>query len=331
MTEAMTAAVEETPAEISEDDALAAVFDKMTEGAEVEETEEEVTEEAASVEGVEEAEVAPEIVEPPSDLPASIKAKWADMPEEAQDAVLASHRDLSRKLADQGRVVQAAKPVYDVLIQAATELPSLKGMTPQQIAADVFQMAKIQAQMGNDPVKTLVGIAEQYGATEGLKAALGGQAAPEAAQANMALVQEVRQLRAQLQQVADPGAIEARVAQTIAGKEVERMVMDYATSKPLWNEAEPIIAQMIPLAQQRLGEGASQKDVLDAAYDMAIYADPALRVKAAPAAKAPVQPDPARTVAQMKAKSVNIAGRPGQGKPLSEDQALAAVWDKHRG
>ena len=32
MTEAMAAAVEETPAEISEDDALAAVFDKMTEG-----------------------------------------------------------------------------------------------------------------------------------------------------------------------------------------------------------------------------------------------------------------------------------------------------------
>jgi hypothetical protein len=33
----------------------------------------------------------------------------------------------------------------------------------------------------------------------------------------------------------------------------------------------------------------------------------------------------------MKAKAVNIVSRPGQGKPLSEDQALSAVWDKHRG
>lgn len=331
MTEAL-AAVEQTPAPISEDDALAAVWDSMTADG-VEEAEAPETEEATEDAPVEAQEPEPEAapVEPPSDLPASIKAKWADMPAEAQEAVLSSHRDLSRKLADQGRVVSAAKPIYDVLVQAAQEIPTIRDMTPQQIAQDVFQMARIQAQMGNDPVKTLVGIAAQYGATEGLRAALGGQAAPEAAQTNMALVQEVRQLRAQLQQVATPAAIEARVQETITGKEVERMVMDYATSKPFWNDAEPIIAQMIPLAQQKLGEQASRKDILDAAYDMAIHADPALREKVAAAAKAPVQPDPARLAAQMKAKSVNVASRPGQGKPLTEDQALAAVWDKHRG
>ena len=340
MTEAI-AAVEQTPAPISEDDALAAVWDRATADG-VEEAAEAPDSEAAEAIEAESApadaedaeaapEAAPEPVEAPSDLPASIKAKWADMPAEAQEAVLASHRDLSRKLADQGRVVQAVKPIQDVLVQAINELPTLRNMTPQQVAQDMFQMVRIQAQMGNDPVKTLVGIAQQYGATEGLRAALGGQAAPESAQVNMALVQEVRQLRAQLQQVADPGAIEARVAETIAGKEVERMVMDYATSKPLWNDAEPIIAQMIPLAQQKLGSGASQKDILDAAYDMAIHADPALRVKAATAAKAPAQPAPELRAAQMKAKAVNIVSRPGQGKPLSEDQALSAVWDKHRG
>lgn len=331
MTEAI-AAVEQTPAPISEDDALAAVWDNMTADG-VEEAEAPETEEATEEAPVEAQEAAPEAapVEPPSDLPASIKAKWADMPADAQEAVLSSHRDLSRKLADQGRVVSAARPVYDVLVQAAQEIPTLRDMTPQQIAQDVLQMARIQAQVANDPVRTLMGIAEQYGATEGLRAALGGQAAPEAAQTNMALVQEVRQLRAQLQQVATPAAIEARVQETITGKEVERMVMDYATSKPFWNDAEPIIAQMIPLAQQKLGEQASRKDILDAAYDMAIHADPALREKVAAAAKAPVQPDPARLAAQMKAKSVNVASRPGQGKPLTEDQALSAVWDKYRG
>lgn len=330
MTEAI-AAVEQTPAPISEDDALAVVWDNMTADGVEEEGAPEAQVEEAAAEVEAEPEAAPEPVDPPSDLPASIKAKWGDMPEDVREVVQASHRDLSRKLAEQGRVVSAARPIYDVLVQAAHEIPTIRNMTPQQVAQDVLQMARIQAQVANDPVKTLMGIAAQYGATEGLRAALGGQAAPEAAQMNMALVQEVRQLRAQLQQVATPAAIEARVQETITGKEVERMVLDYATSKPFWNDAEPIIAQMIPLALQKLGEQASRKDILDAAYDMAIHADPALREKVAAAAKAPVQPDPARTVAQMRAKSVNVTSRPGQGKPLTEDQALAAVWDKHRG
>jgi len=41
--------------------------------------------------------------------------------------------------------------------------------------------------------------------------------------------------------------------------------------------------------------------------------------------------DTARTVAQMKAKSVNVTSRPSPAKEPTETQALGAVWDKYRG
>ncbi len=310
--------------EQSEDAAMDAVWDKMQGG----EDEVTPTEEPAKAE-----EPKPDlntIVTPP-DLPAGIKDKWADIPENAREAVLSSHRDLSRKLADQGRVVQASKPVFDVLVRAAQEIPTLANMTPAAIANDVFAMAKIQGDLAQNPVKTILGIAQQYGALDGLKQVFAGQAPDQSAQMQTAMVQEIRQLRSQLQQVADPQAIDQRVNQTLTARDTERMVGDYAGQKEHWGEVEPFIPDLIPAARHRLGQGASAKDVLDAAYDMALYADPGLRAKVLAAAKAPTDPDPARTAAQMKAKSVNITSLPGTSKPLTEDQAMDAVWDRLRG
>jgi hypothetical protein len=339
-----TPAAVETPA--SELDAMGAIFDKLTaDGIEPEpvteepqdgvqeEKAEEVTQDETSAEA-EEAETqeqkpAPS-VEAPTDLPASIRAKWADMPEEARDAVLSSHRDLTRKMADQGRVVQASKPVYDVLVQAAQEIPTLKDMTPAQIAADVFKMAQIQGQLAANPVQTLLGIAKQYGALEGIQQALQGQAPSQAAQDNIALVQEVRQLRAMLQNTADPQAIDQRIQQTLTVRDAERMVAEYAAQKEYWGEVEPIMPTFIPMAQQMLGAGASQQDVLDAAYDMAIHARPDLRTKvSAPAKPAQAQPDPKRTQAQLNARSVNVKpAAPSQFKPKNERDAMSQAYDR---
>ena len=349
------AAVIETPAP-SEDDAMAAVWDKLnsatdeaeqvepekvepeqqepTDGLQQEEKAAEVTEDAPEVETAEEAETeeqeSEEKPEAPTDLPASVRAKWGDMPEDAREAVLASHRDLNRRMADQGRVVQVAKPVYDVLVQAASEIPTLKDMTPAQIAGDVFKMAQIQGQLAQDPVQTLLGIAKQYGAIDAIKQAVSGQGQTDAARENVALMQEIRQLRAQIERTGSPDAFEERINQTLTVRETERMVSEYAGQKEYWSDVEPVIPQMIPIAQQRLGEGASPKDVLDAAYDMAIHAIPDLRAKAKPAVPTPATPDPARTAAQLKAKSVNVKSTSsGKPKPQTEEERLAAVWDKY--
>ena len=326
----MTEQTVETPAP-TEDEAMSALYDKLTasgvtedppqqetatDGLQQEAQAEEVTDEAQPA-GEQEPEAPAEGAEgkpeAPTDLPASIRAKWADMPEEAREAVLTSHRDLTRKMADQGRVVQASKPVYDVLVRAAQEIPTLADMTPAQIAADVFKMAQIQGQLNADPVGTLLGIARQYGALDAMKAAMEkpGQPTPP--------VQ------------ARPEDIERIVSRTLTARETERMVMEYAAQREHWSSVEGVIPQMIPIAQQRLGEGASPKDVLDAAYDMAIHAIPDLRAKVAAPVSTQAQPDPARTAAQLKAKSVNVkSSSPAKPRPQSEEERMAAVWDKYR-
>lgn len=335
MTDFNAASAEPAPA-----DDMGAIYDQLAaDGIETEE-QDAPAEAAEQPAEAQEAEAAPEqpekaeepqqaAPEAPTELPASIKAKWADMTPEAQEAVLSSHRDMTRRMADQGRVVQAAKPIYDVLVNAAKEIPTLADMTPQQIAQDVFAMAKIQGQLAQDPVKTILGIAQQYGALDGIRQAIGGQNPDQTAQQNMALVQEVRSLKAQLAQVVDPNTIDQRVNQTLAARDTERLVTEYASSKPHWADAEPFLPQMIQLAQARLGEGASPKDVLEAAYDMAIHAIPDLRAKATTPAPAAAMPDPARTAAQQKAKSINVGGRPtGDAKPPTGRAAMAAIWDR---
>lgn len=337
MTE-QTAAVIETPAP-TEDDAMGAVWDKLAADGIKEKSDglqeegqgrEEVT--AAEAEPEAEAEEAPapepEKIEAPTDLPASIREKWGDMPEAAREAVLSSHRELSRKMADLGRVSQVAKPVYDVIVQAAKEIPTLNNMTPQQIAGDVFKMAVIQGQMAKDPVGTLLQVAQQYGAIDGMRAALAGQQSDSPA---VDMMREIRSLRAQLESIADPSAIDRRVEQTLTTRETDRIVQEYAAAKPHWGEVENIMPQMIAIVQQS-GEKASAQDILDAAYDMAIHAIPTLRAKVQAAeTPQPVAQDPARVQAQLKAKSVNAVSKPVAAKPLTEEQAMAAIWEKHRG
>ena len=338
------AAAVDTPAP-SELDEMGALFDKLTaDGITEEETpiaKEEPTDglqQEEKAEGLteENAEPAPEPEKPaepapeaPTDLPPALRAKWANMPEEARDAVLSSHRDLARRLADQGRVVQASKPVFDVLVQAAKEIPTLADMTPQQIAADVFKMAQIQGQLAANPVQTLLGIAKQYGALEGIKQAVAGQAPNQTAQENVALMQEVRRLNSLLQNVSNPEVIDQRINQTLTTRDTERMVSEYAAQKEHWASVEPVIPQFIPMAQQMLGGGASAQDVLDRAYDMAIHAMPDLRKMVSAPAQAQAKPDPARTQAQLNAKSVNVKpAAPSQGKPLTERQAMEQAYDR---
>lgn len=323
MTEETAAPVEGTAAPETETDQMGAIWDKYQGEIEPEAVEE------APVEAPVEPEKAPETtlaaIEAPTDLPAAIKAKWAEIPEEAREAVLASHRAMAGKLTEQGRVTQAAKPVYDVLLQAAREIPSMQDMTPAQIAHDVFQMARVQGMLNTDPVGTLLQIAQEHNALDALAARFSGQAP----QADAGLAKHIQALQAQIAQLADPATVDRRVEQTLTQREISRTVEEYASAKEHWADVEPILPQFIAMAQQGQGDGASAKDILDAAYDMAIHAIPALRAKVT-AAAAPAT-DPRLTAAQMKAKSVNVVSRPsGQSRAMSEREAMAAVWDKYR-
>lgn len=270
--------------------------------------------------------------EAPSELPQAVRDAWKDIPEGARDAVLSAHREMGRKLAEQGRLVSAVKPVQEVLAKALNELPELAAKTPQEAAQVTFGMAKLAASMKQNPVATVMGAVQHYGIADQVRQALGLQPqGRQPSQGEFALRQEIASLKQQLQRAADPELIERKITETMTVREAQRAVDEFAAGKEFWNEIEPNFAQFAKLAREKK-PNASLKDVLETAYDMAVNADPEIRAKVkASAEKARArQPDPKKTERQNKAKNANLpSGRPGRkSAPRSEDEALAEAYDR---
>jgi len=92
----------------------------------------------------------------------------------------------------------------------------------------------------------------------------------------------------------------------------------------------PHLPKVIPLVKEQLGESASAQDVLSRAYDLAlsIYlpdakATPQTAPEATPAA------DPKKAEAAIRAKSINVTGKPsGATRELSDRERMSATYDR---
>jgi hypothetical protein len=303
--------------EQSEDDALAAAFDRLT------------AEDEPDGEAEIEAETAEEPApEPPSDLPAGLKAHWAKIPDEAREAVTASHRELSRKLSEAGRMTQGLSPIKDVLVEASRQMPHLMNMKPEQVAAEVMSLAKVSQDFTQRPVETMLGLIKQHGLERAMQQALSGQAVTQDARQSSALQNEIAQLKRQLSQVTNPDYLREQVSAVTMMENATAEVTRFAQGADHWEEVEPHLPKIIPIFRDKM-HGASNADILKASYEMAldIYL-PEAKAKAKAAVQA-AQPDPVKAEAVKRAKSVNVQGQiSGKARELSEDEMLAAVYER---
>jgi hypothetical protein len=235
---------------------------------------------------------------------------------------------MSDRLADQGRQIQGISPIRDSLVRAVKDLPSLANMRPEQVASEVFELAQFNDAFKRDPVGTFVSRINALGMGAAIGEALGAQPATPEGQQFGTMQREIAALKRELQQASDPQRINSAIEQHSARSNAQSEVQRFADSAPNWADVEQIIPGFIPVAKQMLGDSASGKDVLQKAYDLAIYAKtPA--VKAEAAKPAPPQPDPQRAAQAMRAKSVNVKSGPtGKARPLSEDDELAAIFQR---
>jgi len=308
-----------------------AAFARATGGEPVEdEPEAAVTEEAP----VEAAEEAPEATKepvvaspPPSELPSGVKGVWGDIPAQAREAIIESQREMGNKLADQGRFIQALNPIKDVLTRAAQEIPNLMNMRPEQVASEIMVLAKISKELEEKPVETLMGIVQKRGLGAQMAAALGGQVAPDTKYVTD-LQNEVRTLQRKLEQVSDPNYLRTQVSQYTAETQAESLVTEFAATVEHWGEMEPHIPTYIPIVRSELGPNASAKDVLKAAYELAVQRRmPETKAKEPPVDEAKVVPDPKKTEAAIKAKSVNVSSTTtGKQREMTEDEILSAAY-----
>lgn len=319
------------PAEVSMEAELGAVFDKLNTPEEPNApTEQPEIAEVEQVEAVEEpeTEVQVEEVEVPSGLPVELRDKWKAIPSEARDAILKDRDGLHRKLSDMGRQVQGIAPIRDSLVQAVEKFPFLADMKPQDVAAQVFQLAEIGQQLRQDPAATLARIAKQHGAEQALLQQLSGQPRTQEAQVVPRLMSHIQQLEQRLARVSDPEYLSQQISQVTTQQRVVQSVNEFASQAEHWAEVEGHIPTYISIAKAKLGEGAAETAILRFAYDKAVQ-DFVEKAPSQSAAEAPTDPDPDRTAKALKAVSVNVNGKStGKPKPLTMEEELSRVYDR---
>jgi hypothetical protein len=307
---------------------LGAAYDRITGGKPVEDepTETAEPEAAEPEETIQEAVIDPA----PTDLPLAVKAAWGEMPPDAREAVAKSHREMSQKLAEQGRLVQGISPIRDAMVEAAKLAPHLSSMTPAQVAGEVVKLVSIGQDLSARPVETLAKLAKIHGIEGDLAQFLGGQPVSQGAQNEIALRNEITTLKQQLQRVSDPEYFREQVAAVTSQERALNDVQSFAGSAEHWADVEPHLPKIIPLVREQLGQSASAQDVLARSYDLAlsIYV-PDAKAKPQTAEEATPAAAPKTAEAAIRAKSVNVTGRPsGATRELSERDRMSAIYDR---
>lgn len=318
-----TEQVSTTPETTDAEPDYGAVYDKLT----ADEPAEAVEPAPEAVEAVEAPEPAPEAVEAPTDVPVALRKHWGALPEDAREAVLSSQREMSRKLSDMGRQVQGIAPIRDVLLDAVKANPAIANMRPDEVARDVMELAKVSADFRSKPLETFLSLAQKHNMVDALRQALGGQ--PQAAQQTATLQNELRELKQQLARAANPEFIREQVSAVTMQERVLSDVQAFAATQEHWQEVEAYMPKVIPLIREAMPD-ASGKDVLAKAYDLALQTyRPELKAKAQAAVEAAAQPDPERTQAALKAKSINVTGRTtGKSREMTEEEIYSAAYDR---
>lgn len=282
-------------------------------------------EEAVAKDEPGEKETPPVEDKPPSDLPGGIKSQWANLSIEARNAITESHREMATKNADMGRQNQATKPVYDVLVNAAREIPELAGMTPEQIGAEVFTLAKANAQITRDPVNTLLGLVQKFNVGPQMAQAMGQQASGQ----NVQFLQgKIADLEQKLTQAGNTEFLEQQFTQFTAKQQANDEVLQFANSAEHWADVEADITLFIEPARNALPPGASNADTLGKAYELALFAR-GIAVKAEDGEEPSPQPDPFKAQQVKKATSVNLPGTASDSKRnLTDREKMSAAYDR---
>ena len=326
------------------EDDMGAVWDRMqgeqdnspdtTTQAPQEAVEPESVEEPAQAENAQEKPEEGPKTDAPTGLPRGLKEHWAQIPEAARDELQRVTKEWNDRLSEQGRLVQGIAPIRDVLVEIAKDVPQYAGMKPHEVAADLRAFrANVIEPLEKQPVETLLKVAKERGVAEQLRAALGGET-PQGAQETQQLMQVINGLQRKIEQLENPEFWAERVSTITQQGSLQNEVESFASNTneaPHWGEVEEHIPAVIPLMRAKMGQQASPRDVLKAAYNEAVrlfVPDAEKATEAAPVEEAEALPDPEQAEKARKAKSVNVTGKPSKPRPLTEDELMANVWDK---
>lgn len=357
MTEAVTQnEIPLTPVEsgsVSSDEALGAIYDRLTTKGIESEPEAEPSEaqagrdergrfvkqapaEASPQDGEADVEEAPASVSERQAAPVSLPATWRQDMADIWEAVPEQHRDrlaqwsveTNNKLRDMGRKLEGYSDVQSVFDDMLQTYPDrFNGPEAMKPADGIKFLYQVQKDMDQKPVETLVDIATRYNIIPDLAKALG--VTGDQVGVVQTLQNTIQQLEARLANKFSPDMIRQEVTRTLSQREMEAEVTKFAAEKPFFEELTPDLPDFIAIARKKMPE-ASHLELLSSAYDMAVNANPELRQKVSATQRVSATSEQ-RVAAAKKATSINIKSTAAsKGKPRSDEEAMGDVYDRLR-
>lgn len=324
-------AILSTPADapqVSEDEALEALYDKITAPA----AEQAAPEEAAPAQVSDQPQTEPvaplEVSDAPHSWSAEKKALWASIPPEVRPYIAQRETEAHEQISRMGMEIARYKPVGE-LIDAHQEMFDRNGFAPIEGMKKLFEAQQVLEQ---NPMQGIAAIADQFGID--LAATFGGQQTegqggdPQVAN----LQQQVRQLEQRLAQNQNTQRArderEAEVRRSDAKAEVAK-----------WSEGKTHFAREDVKRMMATLMGNGQAKTLDEAYEQATYAIPDVRnlvladQRKAEEAKR-LEEDKKAAAEAKKAKGMNGGNRPGapaKGTKWDDDSYLEGVLERVAG
>jgi hypothetical protein len=317
------------------DDALGAAFDKLKSGDTLDDDgDDEPEAKADDADGKdaktdEKSEPEDDGPPPPQTWSKDVREKWKDLPTDVRNYVAQREAAMHGQFSQMGRQLAQARPIVETVAKFQDVFERNNVSPDQGIAA----LLTAQKALDQAPAESLLNLAESYGVLDQLRQALGGQQDeyglppdPEVS----ALKSELQQLRNQMTQreQQQEAAQRAAVQQQQAARHQHYVngVTQYASSKPDFDMVANEVAQLIPVVRQH-DPSLSDRDVLDQAYQRAIWANPETRQR-----QIERQQKEQQNAAQEAAKrarsanGINVRGQPRSNAAPNLDSELDKVW-----
>ena len=314
----------DAPVEQTEDEMMSEMFDKIQEDEDPDAPEKEASPEGEEVPDEPQAEVEAA----PSDLPHAVKEAWKDIPEGARESIVESQREMSRKLADQGRVMQGVNPIKDALIDISETVPAMMNMKPADIARELGALATMSQKFTAEPVQTMMGLIEKHGMGQAVFNALQGKPMQESNQGELHTT--IRQLQNQVAQLSDPEYLSGQFNQFSTRESTLNDVTAFSAKSEYWDAVEDKMPMTIEYITSTMPQGTPAKDILKASYDLAVsqFVPDAKVTQKDNAKQAEVVADPQIVKSAIRAKKNVNGAAPSKPRVRTEEELLSDTFDR---
>lgn len=270
----------------------------------------------------------PPAIAAPTSWTSEMKAKWADLPSEAQSYIAQRERAAHDQISKLGEAVKAYEPFGEAANQYIDYFRQI-GMHP---AAFLAKATETSRSLDRDPVGTIRELMNAYKVDPWsfLDTSAPAQSDPAVSRMQARIDDLERQLSGFTSQ--QEQAANAQMQQTL--NSVMEEISGFAQDKADWSELQADILHSVAAIREQK-PNASNKEVLAEAYERAQWANPTIRAKLiaeqAKAAEAK-RIEEAKKVATSarQAQSINVNGaHRASAPPSSMDDDLRAIFRRN--